>query len=443
MMETYSSVLLIALLGLLLLYLYRHITVRDMHNYRYKTLESIYSIVTASGVSNHYNQIASGIASVLNVPYVSISKVVDGDLVVVARYNKVEKRCGRGETLCRRVLDSGKPVQSVLRAHEGECEEGCGGGRYLGVPVKGSGGDVEGVICVFSSGVKVFSRSQVNTVEMFGAYAANRNEQEVMLRKQIRREERRFLSRFISGVVHEVRNPLNAIIAISEALFEELREKGVSLTVYRDHIKGQVDKLSGLMKDMLDFGETSYHQSGRVFSLGQLCIDAIGLWREINVDKETVLNADIQENGRVAMIRGDEERLRKMIMYLLDNASQHSAPDGEIVFRMRGNSRGTHVIQVIDKGCGIPAENAGRIFEPFFSTVKRTGLGLCKVNNTVEDHGGVIHVCNNAPLPGVTVQVTLPALPEFSEPANGCDFREIVNEGTCMQGSLGNADRVI
>ncbi|HON10298.1 MAG TPA: GAF domain-containing sensor histidine kinase [Chitinispirillaceae bacterium] len=443
MMETYSSVLLIALLGLLLLYLYRHITVRDMHNYRYKTLESIYSIVTASGVSNHYNQIVSGIASVLNVPYVSISKVVDGDLVMAARYKKVEKTCRCGDTLCRRVLESGKPVQSVLQSHEGECEEGFGGGRCLGVPVKGSRGDVEGVICVFSSGVKAFSRSQVNTVEMFGAYAANRDEREVMLRKKIRREERRFLSRFVSGVVHEVRNPLNAIIAISEALFEELKENGVGLTVYRDHIKGQVDKLSGLMKDVLDFGETSLQQSGRVFSLGGLCKDAIVLWKEINVDKETVLSVDIQENGRAAMIRGDEERLRKMIMYLLDNASQHSAPDGEIVFRMRGNSRGTHVIQVIDKGCGIPAENAGRIFEPFFSTVKRTGLGLCKVNNTVEDHGGVIHVCNNAPLPGVTVQVTLPALPEFSEPANGCDFREIVNEGTCMQGSLGNADRVI
>ena len=52
------------------------------------------------------------------------------------------------------------------------------------------------------------------------------------------------------------------------------------------------------------------------------------LWKEINVDKETVLSVDIQENGRAAMIRGDEERLRKMIMYLLDNASQHSAPMG-------------------------------------------------------------------------------------------------------------------
>ena len=116
MMETYSSVLLIALLGLLLLYLYRHITVRDMHNYRYKTLESIYSIVTASGVSNHYNQIVSGIASILNVPYVSISKVVDGDLVMAARYKKVERHAGVETPCAGVVLESGKPVQSVLQS---------------------------------------------------------------------------------------------------------------------------------------------------------------------------------------------------------------------------------------------------------------------------------------------------------------------------------------
>jgi hypothetical protein len=49
-------------------------------------------------------------------------------------------------------------------------------------------------------------------------------------------------------------------------------------------------------------------------------------------------------------------------------------------------------------------------------------------------------VRNNAPLPGVTVQVTLPVLPEFSEQVNVSDFPEIVNEGTGVQGSLGNAD---
>ena len=69
-------------------------------------------------------------------------------------------------------------------------------------------------------------------------------------------------------------------------------------------------------------------------------------------------------------------------------------------------------VRVIDKGKGIPPELVDRVFEPFFTTRKGgTGLGMSIVKHIVEMHQGLILLSNNAPPPGLTVEVRLPVVP--------------------------------
>jgi two-component system nitrogen regulation sensor histidine kinase NtrY len=66
-------------------------------------------------------------------------------------------------------------------------------------------------------------------------------------------------------------------------------------------------------------------------------------------------------------------------------------------------------IEVSDDGCGIPDEDKGRLFEPYFSTKKSgTGLGLTIVNAIISDHNGYIRVRDNKPK-GTTFLIELPA----------------------------------
>ncbi|HEY7598488.1 MAG TPA: ATP-binding protein, partial [Candidatus Limnocylindrales bacterium] len=70
-------------------------------------------------------------------------------------------------------------------------------------------------------------------------------------------------------------------------------------------------------------------------------------------------------------------------------------------------------VRAIDRGSGVPAADADRMFEPFFTTrANGTGLGLTIAKSIVEDHGGRIDAWNNEPAPGLTVEFTLPLAPE-------------------------------
>jgi signal transduction histidine kinase len=72
------------------------------------------------------------------------------------------------------------------------------------------------------------------------------------------------------------------------------------------------------------------------------------------------------------------------------------------------------ILRVTDQGSGIPSDVLPEVFKPFFTTRARgSGLGLSIVKNIIETHGGTINLINNAPPPGLTVEVMLPILREI------------------------------
>jgi len=98
-----------------------------------------------------------------------------------------------------------------------------------------------------------------------------------------------------------------------------------------------------------------------------------------------------------------------VMINLIKNSLAAMDSQGEIKIRTHYDPHHQVVqLEVSDNGCGIPDEDKGRIFEPYFSTKKGgTGLGLTIVNAIISDHHGTIHVRDNHPK-GTTFLIELP-----------------------------------
>jgi two-component system phosphate regulon sensor histidine kinase PhoR len=98
-------------------------------------------------------------------------------------------------------------------------------------------------------------------------------------------------------------------------------------------------------------------------------------------------------------VYGDRERLKQVMINLLDNAIKYTEDAGSITVSARREGTGGVCVEVADTGSGIPDQHLGRIFERFYRVDKDrsrdvggTGLGLAIVKHIVEAHGGVIRV---------------------------------------------------
>jgi PAS domain S-box-containing protein len=217
------------------------------------------------------------------------------------------------------------------------------------------------------------------------------------------------IGQLAGGVAHEVRNPLNAILSISEALFREQEiAENPEYIPYIHHIRTQVGRLSKLMTDLLDLGKPIRPGSIHPVSLYDVVAETLSLWNMTEAARKYHLSFNGDDNHRSLMVKADSTRLQQALLNLMENAAQHSPAGSEICLRI-GKPGGQEVfIQVRDSGKGIAPEKIGRIFEPFFTTrTGGTGLGLSLVKHFVESMGGEVRIRNNEPPPGCTAELVL------------------------------------
>lgn len=131
------------------------------------------------------------------------------------------------------------------------------------------------------------------------------------------------------------------------------------------------------------------------------------------VDLQSLIEAECAEQpgviveGHAAVVRGSRGQLRTVVANLLANARQHGGAAARIVVRAFGSERETG-FEVIDDGPGIPSAHLPRVFDRFFTTDRREGLGLglALVRSICRAHGGDVSVASR---PGHTVlRVVLP-----------------------------------
>jgi two-component system OmpR family sensor kinase len=114
------------------------------------------------------------------------------------------------------------------------------------------------------------------------------------------------------------------------------------------------------------------------------------------------------------VIQGDRDRLKQLVLILVDNAVTHTPPGATVRMGLTAAGDGGAVIEVADNGPGIPAEDLERVFDRFYRVDKArsrgsggTGLGLSIARWIVSAHGGEIRL-DSAPGAGTRFTITLP-----------------------------------
>jgi len=217
--------------------------------------------------------------------------------------------------------------------------------------------------------------------------------------------ELRILGNLTSGVAHEVRNPLNAISVVIEALFQELGDKTEFLP-YKEHIFNHVERLKRLMQDLLELGKPIERSKVTTLNLIDVIKESVKLWQCSGTNTpEIILETASDVNLK---IKADPHKIQQVFVNVLENASQHSPGDSRIIIEIFSVDD-SGCINFKDNGSGVEPHYLERVFDPFFTTRKRgTGLGLSIVKHIIESHGGTIKLYNNDSAPGCTVQIKLP-----------------------------------
>jgi signal transduction histidine kinase len=225
---------------------------------------------------------------------------------------------------------------------------------------------------------------------------------------------RRHKSEFLANMSDELRTPLNAIIGFSEVLvdrmFGELNEKQDE---YLKDIYASGQHLLSLINDILDLSKI---EAGRMeleatdFDLPSAIDNALTLVRERATRRGITLGRTIDEH--LGMLRGDERKVKQVLLNLLSNALKFTPEGGRIDVRAEVHDEVAEV-SVADTGVGIAPEDQEAVFEEFRQVgtadkkVEGTGLGLALSRKFIELHGGRIWVTSQLGQ-GSTFTFTLP-----------------------------------
>jgi two-component system, sensor histidine kinase len=237
-------------------------------------------------------------------------------------------------------------------------------------------------------------------------------------------EASRAKSAFLANMSHEIRTPMNGIIG-SLALLETADSSERRATLV--HVARQAaDGLLQTLNEILDFAKLD--AKGGTLHLAPLdirkvCQVAVQTFQANATSKGIALRFDPMPYGAdLGLVKGDEEKLRRIVMNLVSNAIKFTSKGG-VTLRLRGKrtDQGVKVmIRVADTGIGIGANELPRLFEPFFqveSGMSRsyggTGLGLAICRQLAQAMGGMVTV-KSAPGRGSVFTVSL-ILPECAE----------------------------
>jgi heavy metal sensor kinase len=229
------------------------------------------------------------------------------------------------------------------------------------------------------------------------------------------RLERSFaeMRRFTADASHELRTPLAVIRAEAEAALgrtaeEEVRQMLGSALEDCDRLSRLTDQLLTLARQ--DAGLLG--QRGDPVNLAGLTSGVVETLRPLADVKGVTLCVEPGAPAAETVVRGDPDRLRQVLLNVLDNALKHTA-SGSVTARVK--TAGPAVtVEVRDTGEGIPPEHLPHVFERFYRVDAArtreqggTGLGLSIAKSIVEAHGGRIEL-NSLPGQGTTCVITLP-----------------------------------
>ena len=244
------------------------------------------------------------------------------------------------------------------------------------------------------------------------------SEQQMLEAQLIQSEKMAAVGTLVSGVAHELNNPLTSIAGLSELLLEQ--PPGAVLERRHLHvINEQAERAGRIVRDLLIFSRKGPAERTAV-DLGDVVQRTVQLMGyEMKLHDVTVVTTIAPG---LPMVLGDRYQLQQVVLNLLSNAAHalSAMPSGkerrvELLVAAEG---GRVVLRVADTGPGLSAEVKAQMFSPFFTTKapgEGTGLGLFVSYGIAEAHGGTL-TAESQPGEGATLILALPVAVAAPQP---------------------------
>jgi len=229
------------------------------------------------------------------------------------------------------------------------------------------------------------------------------------------------LGQMVTGIAHELSNPLTSILGYAQRLL--LRRDAIGESHEARQIFQEAERASAILRQLLLSARESRPERRRV-ALNQVISRTLEL-QHFSLAADNV-HVQLDLEPVLPFVQGDAGQLQQVLMNLIGNARQaieEQGKGGTIRVKTRRIAEQRVLLEVSDDGPGIPQAIQARIFDPFFTTKPAgvgTGLGLAIVLGIVREHGGRLHLASNLGQ-GSVFSIELPALAavEMALPATG------------------------
>lgn len=266
-----------------------------------------------------------------------------------------------------------------------------------------------GVMSIRSKKDLKFSENELNVLKLFGSLV------DLAIRKSQLYEETKKAADtqdlFISLAAHELRTPLTTLIGYVQLLLSKSREKKNVDIKWVYEIAFEANRLKTLINEFLDINQIrtdKVEYDWKEIRLNEIIKRAIFNFNFVKPNRRIILNNKL--NGKKDLIVGDSDRLTQVVTNLLENADKYSPSDKSIDVVI------THedpffLLEVLDKGEGIPSEEISYVFKGFYKGKKSRhegmGLGLFLVKNIIDRHHGEVRIKSEVDK-GTSVIIKLP-----------------------------------
>ena len=215
---------------------------------------------------------------------------------------------------------------------------------------------------------------------------------------------------FISSISHELRTPLTSIkgwaVVLKDAKEDEkdLVEDGLNI------IENEADRLAKMVEELLDF---SSYISGRItlnkeiIDISQTCLDVSKQMRPRAKSNNIELITDLPKES--ILINADENRIKQLLINLLDNAIKFTSDKGWVKFQMLKEDDKVQIM-ISDNGMGMTKEELAHVKEKFYKgkhSKSHSGIGLSISDEITKLHQGSLEIFSEENI-GTTVKVSLP-----------------------------------
>lgn len=223
------------------------------------------------------------------------------------------------------------------------------------------------------------------------------------------------IGRLTSGVAHEVKNPINAIVVHLEVLREKLLQIDPDTRRHMDVIGSEIRRLDRVVQTLVDFTRPMELRLAEV-DLRNIVEDVVALAAPDADHRGVKITAHVSAEPLTALV--DADLIKQALLNVVLNGVQ-AMPEGGPLAVVANRNSDAAIVEVRDHGVGIPPEVRDKIFNLYFTTKKSgSGIGLAMTYRVLQMHNGALEF-DSEPGVGTTFRLVLPLSQTGHEESTG------------------------